>query len=312
MNKRIFFFAFAFLATSLALPHFAHAAAIPFLGPIIDQSWTVSSTGIQCALGWGAVLMVVNNVIRFLVTIAVVFVAPIMIAYAGFLYVVNSMNPSGISKAKGILLNTIIGIIIALAGYLIVDAVMAVLTTKIDGSTTFAHNWASLITSGSAPTCLPQKGVGTELNQSTNGGAGIATVSPNTNCAALYSSTLPSIAVSATGDCCDKTKSNCTSLEGMLFSTTQQIININSKCGPIIVSGGTEVGHSSEGSPVSHSGGAKVDIKQNLISCITKTEGSVTVDNPKFGSAQVKDRCGNVYTWEGNHTDIYVQKVCPL
>jgi len=308
MRPRLISFALLFVAASLALPVAVHAAAIPFFGPIIDQSWTVSSTGIQCALGWGAVLSVVNNIIRFLLTLAILFVAPIMIAYSGFLYVVNPMNPSGISRAKEILRNTIVGIVVALAGWLIVDAIMAVLyNPKAVGAT-----WSSLITSGNALTCLPQKGVGTELNQSTSGGTGIATVPPTTNCASSYSTNLPGITVSSTGNCCDKTKSTCTSLDGMLFSTIQQIINVKNKCGTITVTGGTEVGHSGEGNTVSHSGGSKMDTSQNLISCITNTAGANPVVKPTFGSAQVKDKCGNVYTWEGNHTDIYVKSVCPL
>lgn len=292
------------------MPHVAHAAAIPFFGPIIDQSWIVSGTGIQCALGWGAVITVINNIIRFLITIAIVFVAPITIAYAGFLYVVNPVNPSGIAKAKGILLNTVIGIVIALAGWLIVDAIMVVLYSGSEGSTKWG-TWSSLITSGGALTCLPQKGVGTGLNQSTNG-AGVTVVPPTVNCAVSYATNLPGITVSSTGNCCDKTKPTCTSLDGMLSSTIQQIINVKNKCGAIIVTGGTEVGHSGEGNIGSHSGGSKVDINQNLVSCITGIAGSKSVAPPSFGSSQVKDKCGNIYTWEGNHTDIFVSSYCSL
>jgi hypothetical protein len=171
MRFRVPLFIFLLAAGSLALPVVAHAM-IPFFGPIIDSSWTVPNTVtggvVQCALGWGAVITVINNIIEFLLTIVLLFVAPIMIAYSGFLLVVGQGNSGAISKAKGVLLNTIIGIVIALAGWLIVDALMAVLTTGTNGST-FARNWSSLITSGGALTCLPQKGVGTGLNQSTNG-----------------------------------------------------------------------------------------------------------------------------------------------
>lgn len=108
-------------------------------------------------------MTVINNIIELLLTLAIVFVAPLMIAYAGFLYVVNPFDPSGISKAKGILTNTIIGIVIALAGWMIVDAVMAALY---DPSVNAGKTWSSLIFS-SGPVCLPQQGVGTGLNQTT-------------------------------------------------------------------------------------------------------------------------------------------------
>lgn len=173
MRSRISVFAFLLVAGSFTLPLVAHAG-IPFFGPIIDKSWTVSSTGIQCALGWGAVIMVINNIISLLITLAIVFVAPLMIAWSGFLYVVNPVDPSGISKAKGILLHTVVGIVIALCGWLIVDAIMVALynpDTPISGGKLGA--WSSLITSGNALTCLPQQGVGTGLNQSANGAPGV-------------------------------------------------------------------------------------------------------------------------------------------
>lgn len=165
MRSRVPLFALLLVVGSLALPFAAHAG-IPFFGPIIDKSWVVQGTATQCALGWGAVMTVVNNIISLLLTLAIVFVAPIMIAYAGFIMVTGQGNPSEIGKAKGILLNTIIGIVIALAGYLIVAAVMAVLynPSATSGTTTLGV-WSSLITSNGALPCLDQNGVGTGLNQ---------------------------------------------------------------------------------------------------------------------------------------------------
>ncbi len=131
------------------LPHFAYAA-IPFFGPIIPQTANQAT----CPAGWGMLMTVVNNIISLLITLAIVFVAPIMIAYAGFLYVINPFSPNGIGRAKTILLNTILGIVIALAAWLIVDAVMAVLYNPAAAGGT----WYSLVSSGGAPFCLPQAG----------------------------------------------------------------------------------------------------------------------------------------------------------
>lgn len=146
MRSRTSVFALLFTVGFFALPHFAHAA-IPFFGPIIPAGNNV------CPAGWGMLMTVINNIISLLLTLAIVFVAPIMIAYSGFLYVVNPFDPSGISKAKGILTNTIVGIVIALAGWMIVDAIMAVLYSPGNAGGT----WSSLITS-SGSACLPQKG----------------------------------------------------------------------------------------------------------------------------------------------------------
>jgi len=143
MRSRILIFALVVGLGSFALPYAAHAA-IPFFGPIIPNSST-------CAAGWAMLITVINNLISFLITIAIVFVAPLMIAYAGFLFVVNPVNSGGISQAKTILQNTIIGIVIALAGYLIVDALMAVFYNGSLGSWSQIINW-------SGDECLPQAG----------------------------------------------------------------------------------------------------------------------------------------------------------
>lgn len=130
---------------SFALPYVAHAG-IPFFGPIVPNSST-------CAAGWAMLITVINNLISFLITIAIVFVAPLMIAYAGFLFVVNPVRPEGIGQAKTILQNTIIGIVLALAGYLIVAALMAVLYNPSEVGKT----WSEIIDWRGDP-CLPQAG----------------------------------------------------------------------------------------------------------------------------------------------------------
>ena len=150
MRSHVSLFALLLVVCSLALPLAAHAA-IPFFGPIVPDAVN------RCAAGWGLVMVVVNNIISFLITIAIVFVAPLMIAWSGFLYVVNPVDPSGISKAKSILLNTIVGIVIALAGWLIVNAVMAALYSGSQGASTWGI-WSELVTTGGASICLPVAG----------------------------------------------------------------------------------------------------------------------------------------------------------
>lgn len=172
MRSRVPLFALLLLVSSFALPLVAHAA-IPFFGPIVPDAANV------CAAGWGMLMVVINNIISLLITLAIVFVAPLMIAYSGFLYVVNPVDPSGIAKAKGILTNTVVGIIIALCGWLIVDAIMAVLYNP----TAVGKTWSQLIGSGGILPCVDQKGsLSTDsLNQSITGvsATGITTTGGN-------------------------------------------------------------------------------------------------------------------------------------
>ena len=161
MRSRIPLLALVFVVSSLVLPAAAYAGGIPFFGPIIPpQSVTGVPGSDTCAAGWGMLMIVVNNLISFLLTIAIVFVAPLMIAWSGFLFVVNPVDASGKEQAKKILTNTVVGIVIALAGWLIVDAVMAVLyNPKAQSGVTKLDVWSSLITSGdlSKTLCIPLK-----------------------------------------------------------------------------------------------------------------------------------------------------------
>jgi hypothetical protein len=314
MRSRVPLLALLFAVGLFALPAAVHAA-IPFFGPIIpNEQITVNGVVTNqnvCAAGWGMVMIVINNIISLLLTLVVVFVAPLMFAYAGFLFVLNPINSGGREKAKHALTNTIGGLVIALAGWMIVDAVMAVLYNQ--GAQTSGGTlgvWSSLISSNGADLCIPLaaslKQVGPTVTP------GVTVIPPTANCAAAYASVLPGISVSSSGNCCDRTNGKCTSLDGMSSATISQIIHVQNKCGGVTVTGGTEVGHSGEGSGGSHSGGSKVDIGQNLISCVQGATGNSLITPPSFGSSQIKDKCGNVYTWEGNHTDIYVAQACPL
>ncbi|MDP2655673.1 MAG: pilin [bacterium] len=308
MRSRVPLFALLIVAGSVALPLVAHAGGIPFFGPIIGNSAGTAPENI-CPLGWGYLITVINNIISLLITLAIVFVAPLMIAYAGFLLVISQGDSGKRTEARKILTNTIVGIVIALAGWMIVAAIMAALynpDTPIAGGKLGV--WSNLITSGGLGPCIDLKGsVPPTVTPPT-----VVVTPPAVSCATSYTNTLPGISVSSSGNCCDRNNRSCTSLDGMLQATIQQIKNVKNKCGGITVTGGTETGHASEGGAGSHSSGSKVDLGQNVVSCILGTSGSSSVNPPSFGSAQVKDKCGNIYTWEGNHTDIYVQSTCSL
>lgn len=150
MRSRATFFTLLFAVSSFALPLFAHAAAIPWFGPIVPE---------DCTAGFGMLVTVINNIIIVLLSIAIVFVAPLMIAYAGFLFVVNPTNPGGKEQAKSVLTNTIVGIVISLAAWMIVAAIMAVLYKDPSSGGSTWGTWEALMTSGGAGDgCLSQAG----------------------------------------------------------------------------------------------------------------------------------------------------------
>jgi hypothetical protein len=136
----------------LLAPLIAHAAGIPYFGPIIP------SNDASCPGNWALLITVVNNIIALALTIAVIFIAPLLIAYAGFLYLTSGASPANRGKANGVLTNTIVGLVVALAAWIIVDAVMAALYNGNAGA------WYSIISSGGGESCLSIAGA---LNQST-------------------------------------------------------------------------------------------------------------------------------------------------
>ena len=74
--------------------------------------------------GWDELMILVNNVIKFLLfTIATPLVALILV-YAGWLYLSSGGNSENISKAKKILLNVVVGYVIGLAAWLIVRTIV--------------------------------------------------------------------------------------------------------------------------------------------------------------------------------------------
>lgn len=316
MHFRFPIFFLVFATGLLVLPYIAHAGGIPFFGPIIEESWN------SCPLSWGALITVINNIISLVITIAIVFVAPIMIAYAGFLYVVNPMSPSGISKAKGILWNTVIGIVIALSAWLIVDAIMAVLykaNAPVPGTTTTLGVWSSLITSGGIPSCLDQAGAlpGDTLNQAVTPGIETVTTRAVGNEQAIRQQ-LANAGITINNAPCPvmSNGSGCTNVSGMRPTTVAQIIAIKNGCGSsctVQVTGGTEPGHAA--GLESHSTGYKVDLALDTV-LNTYLESITTPIGVRTGDSSgpaYTDRCissGNQYVKESDHWGITIFSTC--
>ncbi|MFZ2500844.1 MAG: pilin [Minisyncoccia bacterium] len=300
MRSRITFFVFLFVVGSFVLPHVAHAE-IPFFKSIIPE-------GIRdCPLGWGALIIVVNNIISFLITIAIVFVAPVMIAYAGFKLVINQGDPGKVTEAKKILTSTIAGVVIALGGYSIVSALMAALyNQKAEGLKN--TSWESIINSGDQSQCLDQKGVTSAVTT----GAGVEVVTAPVTGQSYYEKhpdllnkdltgknwTQEEIdklytgagAMTALKNAGIKTNrgygvvgqdcgTSCTSLNGMPKMTINTLVDAKNKCQTcaITVTGGTEEGHLSQGF-----GKASVDLRydENTYNYLTTNGDRVVREAP--------------------------------
>lgn len=216
MRFRTPLFVFLIIVYMFVLPATVHAS-VPFFGPIIPTANN------RCAAGWGMLITVVNNLIQFLLTIVIVFVAPLAIAYSGFLFMWSQGNAGHVTKAVGILTNTVVGILVAFCGWVIVDAVMAALYNP--GA--FNSTWADLIGSGGSAQCLIQEGQLQNLNQA-KGAPGVSGVSATGQTTLSY----------GTGACDAATVQQAAAAGGYTLTTSQAntfacIARPESTCGTV-------------------------------------------------------------------------------
>lgn len=189
MRSRIVPLALLLAAGLAVVPQFAHAM-IPFFGPIIPDSFN------QCAIGWGGVIIVINNIIELAITLVLVAFAPLSIAYAGFKMVVNPNDSGARTEARNSILNIIIGIVVTLMAWLIVDAVMAAFV--VNNGQPFGTRWQDLISSGGLPPCLniptllKQTPSGMPIQGVTAGGTGVVGSNGVQQCSPSNSACSPS------------------------------------------------------------------------------------------------------------------------
>jgi hypothetical protein len=103
----------------------------------------------QCPCGFGGVLAIIQNLMNFVIGIAVIF-ATIIIVWGGILYVLSPTNPEHRGTANKMLLNAFIGLCIVLSSWLIVDFVMKTLYGGQFGP------WNSILINGAGGSCIEE------------------------------------------------------------------------------------------------------------------------------------------------------------
>jgi len=123
-----------FLAVGIIMlaPVSASAATVDFFGPIVSPECNcrdlVSEEGFNyvSAPDWGCVLQTVQNAISFGVSIIIIMIT-LMIAYSGIMFMASPTNAEHRSRAKSMITNALIGLVIVLTSWLIVDFIMKAL-----------------------------------------------------------------------------------------------------------------------------------------------------------------------------------------
>jgi len=277
-----------------------------FFGSIVP---TVSNCQYQ-ALGWGSFFKVIQNLLSLGVALAVFF-AVLLFAYAGFLFVTNPANPHNIDSAKETIKNAIIGLVVVLGAWLIINTVLVGLGAGNINSITgvfstgnpCAETFSTVTPPGNAPTLTATNPSGVSGNE--------AGVRAQLSAAGVSVNKDPCPA--SAGTACGGTPPSCTDVGGMQSATISQVINIANSCSGcgVVVTGGNEPGHAC--GTFSHGNGYKVDIRpssglDSLLESM-RSEGTRTGDGP--GPAYA-DSCGNQYVRESDHWDITVTSACAL
>lgn len=128
--------ALLFVAGVMTLvPMSASAATVNFFGPIIpdgtngqpncncDANSTENPSEVTSAPDWGCVLQTIQNAIAVGISFVVTIIT-LSIAYAGIMIMANPNNPGQRENGRSLVMNAVIGLIIVLTAWLIVDFVM--------------------------------------------------------------------------------------------------------------------------------------------------------------------------------------------
>jgi len=114
-TKKIIIFLFMFFM--LALPAISVAAGLVPCGGANES---------PC--NFNQLMALINKVIHFILYDMVIPIAAIMFAYAGFLLVTAGGEAAGArTKAKSIFTNTVIGLVLAVAAFLIIRTILSIL-----------------------------------------------------------------------------------------------------------------------------------------------------------------------------------------
>lgn len=283
----------------------------------------------ECPCNIGGVMQVVQNVMNLAIAFAVL-IATFVIVWGGFLFLTSPAAPENRTKARGLILNAAIGLVIVLSSWLIIDAFMRLLYSGSNGNEGKWGPWNSIIKEGGEYCIQEDKKQGSlfgELGQVFSGEKPTTvptepTPNPNPpspspivgNEAAVRKS-LADAGIDVNKPPCpdgvryQNVAGGCTTVGGLRENTVAQAIQLSKVCSPYVLTGGNELGHADGG--MSHTTGYKIDTATTIDACIYNGKNGYFKRNGSRGSnARYLDKCSNEYVRESNHWDITVTKPC--
>lgn len=160
--------------------------------------------------------------------VVIVLSALFMLSVGGFMYLTSAGNTSAMGTAKSVIFDSLIGLVIALTAWLLLN----VINPDLVNVTLNGLSATPVVLPGAPAPVTPVPVAGRYSNTD-----------------AVAELTKAGISVTSSGNCSDQNNRICTSLEGIPISTIANIVNLKTISGcNFNVTGGTEVGHASHGS----------------------------------------------------------------
>lgn len=279
----------------------AIALSLPSMA-VYAQTGFINCDGGTC--GTANFLQMVAIILEFLIKISVV-LAGIVIAWGGFTMATSAGDLGKVKKGRTLMTNAVIGIIITLAAWLLVDTIMGLILKD-------PNSWKSIINVGqNIPTnnIPPQRSgsVGTSPGRSTESGLSGNKISHESAISELKNAGVEVVSTNGKvyADCTGI--SGCTSLQGINQATIKDVIDLKNECQcDVTITGGTETTGGHANTATGHTSGSKYDaaknnkldhyIKENYVYSGIRSDGAVLYKAPD----------GVLYADEGNHWDVQV------
>ncbi|MCR4285906.1 MAG: pilin [Candidatus Kaiserbacteria bacterium] len=247
-----------------------------------------------------------QNIINWFIKISASVIA-LTFAWGGMKMVMSGGDTGAVSSARSIMTNSVIGLVILLGSWLIVNTILNLLVKDEYKGKWYEIQCTVLPPSPTAPATPPVIGTPT---------AGVIAPGTLSHSAALSELGKAGVKVTSTSgasgvkETCPTT-AGCTTLTGIRQDTLQQAINIKESCTAcnVEITGAVEP-HSGGTTGQSHGAGYKIDINDNqAVDNFLKTK--LTADGQRtgdHGGPRYRDSCGNEYVLESTHWDITVSK----
>lgn len=280
-----------------------------FLTPteVVLADGFVTCSGVDCSF---CNLVEMANIIIIWLFGVIALLFMVLMVVAGFGLVMSAGNQSELASAKSKFTNAIIGLLIVMSAWLVIDTIMKTLLQ--DGDLDYMSSgwgpWYEIECTEQTETLGFSRNSGDTSLVNDDGTIpppssppATPSIGPGqyTHAEAMAALAGHNITVVSTGGCSDKTKSNCTSLEGVQKNSIQRLIEFQQAYGkPIVITGGTERGHAN--GTYSHGNGYKIDLR--ITDDITDyIESNFT----SLGGSKWRDANGNVfYRHNPPHWDI--------